>query len=118
MSIGGIDSSRIKAMMEQLKAAATKPEVNPLAASVSGAFQAKPAVKLDFAQVLDNTLQSVSDRAAHAQNLSQRFSLGDDSVSLSDAMIAMQKSSIAFQTTVQVRNKLVTAYHDVMNMQV
>jgi len=33
-------------------------------------------------------------------------------------MVAMQKSSIAFQATVQVRNKLVSAYHDIMNMQV
>ena len=42
--------------------------------------------------------------------------MGDSSVSLSDAMISLQKSSIAFQQTVQVRNKLVSAYQEIMNM--
>jgi len=50
--------------------------------------------------------------------LSQRFALGDDSVNLSDVMISMQKAGISFQSTVQVRNKLVSAYQDIMNMQV
>lgn len=120
--IGGIDSSRIQAMMEQLKAAATKPEVaSPVAPGALGGANplgAKPAVKLDFAQALHETLQGVSNRSAEAQALSRRFTMGDDTVSLSDTMVAMQKSSIAFQATVQVRNKLVSAYHDIMNMQV
>ena len=46
------------------------------------------------------------------------FGIGDDKVSLSDVMISMQKASIGFQATVQVRNKLVSAYHEIMNMQV
>ena len=44
--------------------------------------------------------------------------MGDDSVSLSDVMIAGQKANISFQATIQVRNKLVSAYQDIMNMQV
>jgi flagellar hook-basal body complex protein FliE len=119
--IGGIDSSRIQAMMEQLKAAASKPSAAPVAPGGLGAANAiggKPAVKLDFAEALHNSLQGVSDRSAEAQALSRRFTMGDDTVSLSDTMVAMQKSSIAFQATVQVRNKLVSAYQDIMNMQV
>ena len=118
--IGGIDSSRILAMMEQLKAAASKPAAAPIAPGVGaiGGVGEKPTVKLDFAQALHESLQGVSDRSAEAQSLSKRFTMGDDTVSLSDTMIAMQKSSIAFQATVQVRNKLVSAYHDIMNMQV
>ncbi|MFC0253120.1 flagellar hook-basal body complex protein FliE [Massilia consociata] len=117
--IGGIDSSRIQAMMEQLKAAATKPAAAPLAPAGLGNVGAKPAVeKLDFAEALKTSLQQVSDTQKAAQALGQRFAMGDDTVSLSDTMIAMQKSSIAFQGTVQVRNKLVSAYHDIMNMQV
>jgi len=117
--IGGIDSSRIQAMMEQLKAAASKPAapIAPGAGAIGGVGE-KPTVKLDFAQALHESLQGVSDRSAEAQSLSKRFTMGDDTVSLSDTMIAMQKSSIAFQATVQVRNKLVSAYHDIMNMQV
>ena len=117
--IGGIDSSRIQAMMEQLKSAATKPAASPLAPVGLGAVDAKPGVaKLDFADALKASLQGVSNTQKHAEELGQRFAMGDDTVSLSDTMIAMQKSSIAFQSTVQVRNKLVSAYHDIMNMQV
>ncbi|WP_306396720.1 flagellar hook-basal body complex protein FliE [Telluria beijingensis] len=120
--IGGIDSSRIQAMMEQLKAAATKPEsagpVAPAGLGNASAVGGKSAVKLDFAEALHQSLQGVSNRSAEAQALSKRFTMGDDTVSLSDTMVAMQKSSIAFQATVQVRNKLVSAYHDIMNMQV
>jgi flagellar hook-basal body complex protein FliE len=50
--------------------------------------------------------------------MQKAFVLGDDTVSLSDTMIAMQKANIEFQTTVQVRNKMVAAYNDIMNMQV
>ncbi|MBQ5942889.1 MULTISPECIES: flagellar hook-basal body complex protein FliE [unclassified Massilia] len=118
--IGGIDSSRIQAMMEQLKAAATKPaSVVPTApAGLGGIGGDKPVAKLDFADALQSTLQEVSNKSRQAEEIGKRFAMGDDTVSLSDTMIAMQKSSIAFQATVQVRNKLVSAYHDIMNMQV
>ncbi|MCA1248651.1 flagellar hook-basal body complex protein FliE [Massilia oculi] len=115
--IGGIDSSRIQAMMEQLKAAASKPAASPLAPAGPAGGVAQPA-KLDFADALKSSLQEVSNTQKAAQELGQRFVMGDDTVSLSDTMIAMQKSSLAFQGTVQVRNKLVSAYHDIMNMQV
>jgi flagellar hook-basal body complex protein FliE len=54
----------------------------------------------------------------HAESMQQAFVLGDDKVSLSNVMIDMQKANIAFQTTVQVRNKVIAAYNDIMNMQV
>jgi flagellar hook-basal body complex protein FliE len=44
--------------------------------------------------------------------------MGAANVNLSDVMISMQKASISFQGAIQVRNKLVSAYHDIMNMQV
>ena len=53
-----------------------------------------------------------------AERLGKNFAMGDDSVSLSDVMIAGQKANISFQATLQVRNKLVSAYQDIMNMQV
>ncbi|HWJ96357.1 MAG TPA: flagellar hook-basal body complex protein FliE [Telluria sp.] len=115
MNIGGIDSSRIEAMMAQLKAQATKPAfatpaVSPLAPAA--------APKADFADALKGALASVSSAQNKAEEMGQRFAMGDESVSLSDTMIAMQKANIGFQATVQVRNKLVSAYHEIMNMQV
>ena len=77
--IGGIDSSRIQAMMEQLKAAATKPEsagpVAPAGLGNASAVGGKSAVKLDFAEALHNSLQGVSNRSAEAQALSRRFTM-------------------------------------------
>ena len=52
------------------------------------------------------------------EQLAQRFEMGDSTVSLSDAMISLQKSSIALQQTIQVRNNLVSAYQEIMNMPV
>ena len=54
----------------------------------------------------------------HAEAMQKSFVLGDDKVSLSNVMIDMQKANIAFQTTVQVRNKVIAAYNEIMNMQV
>jgi flagellar hook-basal body complex protein FliE len=120
MNVGGIDSSRIEAMMAQLKAAATKPAAPSLAPGAiggPGALNEGPS-KVSFSDALKNSLEQVSNSQNKAEELGKRFAMGDDSVSLSDTMIAMQKSSIAFQATVQVRNKLVSAYHEIMNMQV
>jgi len=63
-------------------------------------------------------LNQVNKVQVEAEQLGKSFAMGDDSVSLSDVMIAGQKANISFQATVQVRNKLVSAYHDIMNMQV
>lgn len=126
MNVGGIDTNRIEAMMAQLKAAATKPAAPSLGPGGLGgiggignaaAVNEGPS-KVSFSDALKNSLESVSNSQKAAEDLGNRFAMGDDSVSLSDTMIAMQKSSIAFQATVQVRNKLVSAYHEIMNMQV
>jgi flagellar hook-basal body complex protein FliE len=130
MNIGGIDSSRIEAMMAQLKAAAQKPAAAPAMGTggingigaglnpLKGADAAESSTKVSFSDALKASLQNVSNTQVKADQLGERFAAGDDSVSLSDTMIAMQKASISFQATVQVRNKLVSAYHDIMNMQV
>jgi flagellar hook-basal body complex protein FliE len=113
MSIGGIDSSRIQAMVEQLKAAEARAKggVNPVQAE-------KPAEKPDFAQALKSSLDQVNGYQRDAEEIGQRFAKGDDNVNLSDVMISMQKANIAFQSTIQVRNKLVSAYQTIMSMQV
>lgn len=113
MKAGMIDASKIESMLAQLKTAATRAQggVNPVQSE-------KPAVKADFASVLKQSLDQVNNAQHRAEVLGQRFAVGDESVNLSDVMISMQKSSISFQATVQVRNKLVSAYQDIMNMQV
>jgi len=131
MNIGGIDSSRIEAMMAQLKAASQKPAGPASPADALGGLggiggigkpagpdAAESSSKVSFSDALKASLQNVSNAQVQADDMGKKFAAGDDSVSLSDTMIAMQKASISFQATVQVRNKLVSAYHDIMNMQV
>ena len=115
MNVGNIDSGRIEAMMAQLKAAATRGvgEAPGAVAPVAGG-----EAKVNFADALKSTLDKVSDSQSKANALGQAFAMGDDKVSLSDVMVSMQKASIGFQATVQVRNKVVAAYNDIMNMQV
>jgi flagellar hook-basal body complex protein FliE len=113
MRTGGIDSSQIQAMIAQLHAAATRPSATPPAIQTE-----KVAEKPDFTNALKGALDAVQASQNKAEGLTKRFQMGDDSVNLSDVMISMQKASINFQATVQVRNKLVQAYHDIMNMQV
>ena len=114
MSIGPINTSQIEAMVAQLRAAggqAARPAAN-------AAIPDKAAPKVDFTSVLKSSLDQVNGMQNQANALGQRFVTGDDKVSLSDVMVSMQKANISFQQTVQVRNKLVSAYHEIMNMPV
>ncbi len=108
-----IDSGKIAAMVAQMRSA-----VATIQAPVSPVTIGQAKGGVDFAQVFKAQMEQVNGLHQNAEKLGQRFSLGDDSVNLSDVMIASQKSSIALQTTIQARNKLVTAYHDIMNMQI
>jgi flagellar hook-basal body complex protein FliE len=72
----------------------------------------------DFAQVLKNTIEQVNQTQQQAEDMAAKFAAGDGNANLHEVMISLQKANLSFQEMVQVRNKLLTAYHDVMNMQV
>ncbi len=107
MNVSNVDS-----LLSQMRAA--------MAAAQGGQAPQAPAATggVDFANVLKSSLDGVNQAQHQAEDMQKAFVLGDDKVSLSDTMIAMQKANISFQTAVQVRNKVVAAYNDVMNMQV
>jgi flagellar hook-basal body complex protein FliE len=65
-----------------------------------------------------HALASVSDMQALAQNLQKEVQMQNPDVSMEEAMVAMQKAQIGFQATLHVRNRMVQAYSDIMNMQV
>jgi flagellar hook-basal body complex protein FliE len=70
----------------------------------------------DFAAMLKQSIGSVNDAQKTSSKMTQAFEVGDTNVSLVDVMIASQKASVSFQAMLQVRNKLVQAYQDVLNM--
>jgi flagellar hook-basal body complex protein FliE len=71
-----------------------------------------------FAAALGDALKSVSQAQQQSGDLQRRFQAGADGVSLEETMISMQKAQIGFQAVLAVRNRLVSAYTDIMNMQV
>ncbi|MFK3863463.1 flagellar hook-basal body complex protein FliE [Pseudoalteromonas rhizosphaerae] len=80
--------------------------------------QAQPTSSAQFGDLLSDALNTVNGLQADAKQKVTAVEMGDRNVSLADAMIASQKSSVAFEATVQVRNKLVEAYKEIMNMPV
>jgi flagellar hook-basal body complex protein FliE len=106
MNVTNVDS-----LLSQMRAAMAAAQGQPAQATAATGG-------VDFANVLKSSLDGVNQAQHQAEDMQKAFVLGDDKVSLSDTMIAMQKANISFQTAVQVRNKVVAAYNDIMNMQV
>lgn len=107
-----IDTRNIDAMLSELRAATSIAQGKPAGTSAPAPGGA------DFAQILQSTIDQVSQAQQSAQTMTQEFAAGKDNVNLQDVMINLQKASLSFQQMVQVRNKLVSAYHDIMNIQV
>ncbi len=72
--------------------------------------------KASFADLLKQSVDSVNETQLEAKRLTTALETGQGDVDLAQVMIAVQKSSLSFEAMVQVRNKLVDAYKDVMNM--
>ena len=87
-------------------------QVNKLPAQVQSTSTSQ------FGDMLSSALNNVHELQQDAGKKVKAMEMGDRSVSLAEAMIASQKSSVAFEATVQVRNKLVEAYKEIMNMPV
>lgn len=100
----------IDQLLGQLRAAsALAAGQGPASASVEGP---------DFAALLKASLDQVNGTQQGTANLAKAFEQGDPNANLQEVMISLQKANISFQTMVQVRNKLVSAYQEVMSMQV
>lgn len=101
----------IEQMVSQLRAVAAQAGQSSAPAAAEGAGQ-------DFGALLKAALDQVNTAQQDAKQLGQQFEMGDPNANLQDVVLSLQKASVSFQTMVQVRNKLVSAYQDIMNMQV
>ncbi|AXW87619.1 flagellar hook-basal body complex protein FliE [Lonsdalea britannica] len=105
MSIQGIES-----VVQQLQSVAlqsTGSTSNAIAEQQSG-----------FADEMKSALGKISEQQTTARAQAQKFELGEEGVALNDVMVDLQKASISMQMGIQVRNKLVSAYQEIMNMSV
>lgn len=74
--------------------------------------------KPDFSKLMTDAINQVNNAQQDAKELKTSFELGEKGVDLPEVMVAVQKASVSFQAITQVRNKLLSAYQEVMNMQV
>jgi len=69
-----------------------------------------------FGEVMTQAINKVNETQKAAGALREAYTKGEPGVDITDVMVAGQKSSVAFQATLQTRNRLVEAYRDIMNM--
>lgn len=69
-----------------------------------------------FGEMFKSAIDTVNDTQKAANEIATRYEQGDPEVDLPEVMIALQKSSVSFQAMTQVRNKMVEAYKEIMNM--
>ncbi len=72
----------------------------------------------EFASLLSKGIDQVNQTEQKASQLSAAFQRGEPGVELSQVMIEMQKANVSFRALTEVRNKLISAYQEIMNMQV
>lgn len=107
-----MDTRGIEQMISELRSTAQA------AGSKQAAQGTLEAGAVDFAEVLQTALKDVSAAQGEARSMAQNFSAGDPNVNLQEVMVNLQKASLSFNQMVQVRNRLVSAYQDIMNMPV
>lgn len=116
MSNMQIDSvlSQIRAMSAQIKPVQA-PTVNPAVNPLTGTSQVERG---SFAEAMKQGLGQVNQMQQSANSMATAFQSGAPGVELADVMIEMQKASVGFRAVTEVRNRMVSAYQDIMNMQI
>ncbi|WP_414443377.1 flagellar hook-basal body complex protein FliE [Burkholderia sp. 22PA0106] len=106
----------IASALQQMQAMAAQATGSASAAATGASNGA--ATASSFASALKSSLDKISDAQVTSANEAKAFELGAPNVSLNDVVVDAQKANIGFQFGLQVRNKLVSAYNDIMQMSV
>lgn len=91
-------------------------QMRALSGEIRGLPPQPAAAPAGFGELLRQSIEKVNEQQAVAGELVQQFESGASDVSVAEVMISMQKASISFQAMTEVRNRLVEAYQQVMNM--
>lgn len=97
-------------LLNQIRSLSKNLDIQPLSDS-------QPAAT-GFGEMLADSLKAVNESQQHANDLKVGFENGTADTSLAEVMIAAQKANLSFRAVTEVRNKLVQAYQDIMNMPV
>ena len=120
-----VDVNNLLAQMREMKAQASgnmdalKPRSDVEAAlQVGGGNRVEGASTPQFGEMFANAINQVNETQQTASALAKAYEQGDAGISLTQVMVASQKASVSFQAVTEVRNKLVEAYKDIMNMSI
>jgi flagellar hook-basal body complex protein FliE len=131
MSVNRLDNrSDINSLLQQMRQLKAQAQVDgqlsPFANRNIQALDKSDAVNIldsvqksdatGFTQLLKQAINSVNETQQTANDMRTSYELGDSKVSLNQVMVASQKATVSFEAMTQVRNRLVEAYQDIMNM--
>lgn len=105
----GVDSilQQIRTLRQQTQQPLQAPQSTPATTPTAG-----------FENMLKQSVESVNTLQTQADDLKTAFERGDGQVSLTQVMVSLQKADVSFRSVVEVRNKMIDAYHEVMRMSV
>ncbi len=107
--------SQIRTLQNQVGQAAPSGDL-PRSNAIQGLAEGNAVAAPSFSQTLQSAISGVNDAQQKSGQLAAAFERGEAGADLAKVMVASQQSQIAFRATVEVRNRLVQAYQDVMNM--
>jgi flagellar hook-basal body complex protein FliE len=109
-----VSQMEIDSVLAQIRSLSAQTRLG--AASPAGAPQ--KSGPSEFAALLGKGIDQVNQTQQRADQMSTAFQRGEPGVELSQVMIEMQKANVSFRALTEVRNRLVSAYQEIMNMQV
>ncbi|MBD2858431.1 flagellar hook-basal body complex protein FliE [Spongiibacter sp. KMU-158] len=125
MSDMRVDSllNQIRAIRQQttMPGAPQQAGINPVDLDVRQTGQigeVSPRDRVDFGAMLKQSIDSVNDAQQRSSQSAAAFERGDKNVTLTEVMVNMQKADVSMKAAVEVRNKFVDAYNEVMRMSI
>jgi flagellar hook-basal body complex protein FliE len=101
----------VNGLLQQMRALSSEARLQPRTAVV-------PERGADFGSLLRKSIDGVASAQNNASALADKFERGDPGTDIGSVMVALQRADLSFRAVTEVRNKLVDAYKDIMNMQV
>ncbi|MEO0974084.1 MAG: flagellar hook-basal body complex protein FliE [Pseudomonadota bacterium] len=106
-----MNDTRISQLLTQMQTVAGR-------AAGANSIEEGAAGAVDFGAMLKSSIDAVNATQQSAGAMVQRFEVGDPQMELGEVMVALQKADISFKAMTEVRNRLVDAYQEIMNMPV
>jgi flagellar hook-basal body complex protein FliE len=106
----------INQVLNEMRALKARAQGFEPATAVGDVAQTNANRGVEFQQLLSQAVNQVNDVQQESSQLAESFQAGDPNVTLSQVVIASEKAGIAFEAMTEVRNRLVNAYEDIMNM--